>query len=903
MKRLWRVLETFLVILLVIAAGAAGAAWYYARSSLPTYGAQLQAPGLDAEVTVYRDQYAVPHIFASTEHDLFFAQGWVQAEDRLWEMDLSRRAVAGRLSEILGADYVNADHFLRTIGFYRAAEASRPSYPPEVLAVAQAYADGVNAFIAQAGGKLPIEFSVQGYQPEPWAVTDSGAIGKYMSWILGGNMETELFNLAAVDKFGAAKAAELFAVYPEDGPVMMEVPYAGFQSGAGVIPGLGTQEGEIDVAGAAGLDDAASAASNVATSAGLGLDLSAIASLLDIAGQARLGLGADDSLGLGSNNWVVSGKHTASGKPFLANDMHLEIKQPSIWYQNHLVCEAAGYNVTGVMFPGLPGVIVGHNERVAWGVTNTGPDVQDLYIEKPNPDNPHEFEYNGKWEPATVYEESIRVKGQTDPVVREVVVTRHGPVITEVMAALAAEDEAEKAGSEAAAGEAAGEGTEGSLQGGAPGGQGAPAPPLPPLALRWTALDPSCELAAVLGFDKAGNWDEFKTALESFKAPCQNFVFADVDGNIAYRSNGLIPIRSEAAVAAGNGLLPVPGWNDLYEWRGFIPWDGLPSLSNPEAGIVVTANHRVTSDNYPYYVSAAWASPYRAASIWQELRDRSGLQPADMQAIQNDIKNLQASRLGPTLAAAIEPFIEDFSPMEKAAWEVLDSWARDNPKDDAGQAGPTIFHTFYFQALKATFADELGDDLFGQYLGSGGSPTNTLDGMILAGQSRWFDDVTTTGATESMANILVKAFQATVALLSEKVGGQPGSWEWGKVHTVTFDHPMGSVSLLRPFVNVGPYPTSGSGVTPCAKGFSAEAALEGSFSVESGAPWRFVADLSNLDACYDVMAVGESGQPFSPHYADQIEMWLAGTYKPMLYGRGEIQSSPDIEVTVLSPGV
>lgn len=881
MKRFWRVVEVVLVVLLILAAGGAGAAWFYTRASLPAYSADLTVPGLDQEVTIYRDGYGAPHIFAATVHDLFFAQGWAQAQDRLWEMDLSRRAVAGRLSEILGPDYVEADTFLRTIGFRRAAEASLPLYPADVAAVGQAFSEGVNAYIAQAKGRLPIEFSILGYEPEPWTTTDSAAVGKYMAWVLGGNMSTELFNLAAAGKLGQAKAAELFPVYPADGPVITEVPYLGFGADGG---GAGTPAG-----GAVGTG-AVAAVTDVALVPGG--TAAAVGRLLDVIAQARLGIASPEAAGLGSNNWVVAGEHTATGKPLLANDMHLEIKQPSIWYQNHLACPAEGFNVTGVIFPGVPGVIVGYNEHVAWGVTNVGPDVQDLYIEKPNPADPRQFEYNGQWEPATVYEEKITVKGQDEPVTREILVTRHGPIINGTLAT----------------------GQDDTAAGGAGASGDKPASTLPPLALRWTALDPTCELEAVLGFDRATDWDDFRQALESFRAPAQNFVFADTEGNIAYRANGLIPVRSPAAVAAGNGLLPVPGWTDAYEWQGYIPWDELPTLYNPPAGLIVTANHRVAGDGYPHFISSGWSSPYRAASIWQELVGRSGLTPADMQAIQNDTKNLQASRLWPAVSAAMAPALAGLSPQEKAAWDLVDAWAKDDPHDEAGLAAPAIYHTFYLQALKATFADELGDELFAQYL-EAGSPTNTFDAMVLAGSSPWFDDVTTTDRTETMTDTLTAAFKAAVAQLAAGLGGEPAGWEWGMVHTVTFDHPMGSVGLLRPFVNVGPFASSGSGVTACAKGFSPAAALGPEaaggasaqtagldFSVLSGAPWRFVADLSDLRHCFDVMAVGESGQPFSPHYADQASLWLDGRYKDMLFDRAEIEALPDVEVTTLSPG-
>lgn len=839
MKKVWRATEAALTIILVLVAGVLGGAWYFARSSLPAYGAALTVGGLQDQVTIYRDSYGVPHIFAKNTHDLFFAQGFVQAQDRLWEMDLSRRAVQGRLAEIFGPDYVDADYFFRTIGFFRAGEAAAAAYPPEVVAITQAYSDGINAYIKQGSGKLPIEFSILGYEPDPWTPADSAAIGKYMAWILGGNMESELFHQAVVDKLGPEKAAELFPVYPDDGPIITVTPYEGFKTAE---------------AGRAGPGQAPAAAAGFSGQRTPG-DVAGLVRLMDLVEDARLGFEPGDASGLGSNNWVVAGKYTASGKPLLANDMHLEIKAPSIWYQNHLV--APGINVTGVIFPGDPGVVVGHNERIAWGVTNLGPDVQDLYIEKPNPENPHEFEYNGIWEPAKVYEEKIKVKGQAEPVVKEVVVTRHGPIISGVFSG---KEEDEKIST--------------------------------PLALRWTALDQSDELSALLGFDTASNWEDFKKALEHFKVPAQNFVFADTDGNIAYRGNGLIPIRK-----AGNGLLPVPGWNSDYEWIGYIPWNELPTLYNPPSGIIVTANNRSPGPGYPYFISSSWSAPYRAASIWQELRGRDGLTPQDMQAIQNDTKNLQAARLLAALKAALDGPSASFSPVEREAYDILTAWASSDPRDLASEPGPAIYHTFYLQALKATFADELGEKLYDKFLGAG-SPVNTFDAMVLAGKSDWFDNVTTSDKVETMSDTLAASFKAAVAELERRLGGKPKSWEWGKLHTVTFDHPMGAVAFLRPFFNEGPFPTGGSGVTAGAKGFS----LKHPFEVTTGAPWRFVADLSDLAHSFDVEAIGASGQPFSPHYADQMDMWLKGQYKVMLFDRADIDTARGTQVTTLCPG-
>lgn len=891
MRKILRALKLFLAAVLVLVVGLGIWGWTFVRSSLPAYGDSLALPALDAEVTIYRDQYGVPHIFAQTVHDLFFAQGYVQAQDRLWEMDLSRRAVQGRLAEIFGADYVDADHFLRTIGFYRAAESSQAEYPAEALAIAQAYADGVNAFLAREGRRLPIEFTILGYEPEPWTVTDSAAIGKYMAWVLGANLEAELFHLMAQAEVGMDLVVDLFPVYPADGPVTTEVPFTGWGNseggGVGAVPGtLGYHPGE------------------------LGITPEAVAGLLEVIAEARLGLGPAESLGLGSNNWVVGGEHSTSGKPLLADDMHLEIKAPAIWYLNHLVCPGE-FNVTGAIFPGIPGVIVGHNEHIAWGVTNVGPDVQDLYLERPNPDNPYEFEYDGVYEPAQVYREEIRVKGQTEPVIREVVVTRHGPIISGVMTPKPAE-KAEAEGDDA---------------GGTPGDVPAdePAVTLPPLALRWTALDPTCELAAMVGFDRASNWEEFKAALELFEVPAQNFVFADIEGNIAYRASGLIPVRSEAAQQAGNGLLPVPGWDSDYEWAGYIPWDELPTLVNPPSGMIVTANNRVTADDYPHFISYAWSAPYRAAAIWQELlarREAGPLTLDDMQAIQNDVRNLLAPRVWPAVEALVAGSpgaAGTLSPLEQEAWDIVSAWAANDPHDTVDSAGAAIFHTFYFEALRSVFADELGDQLFEQFVASA-SPTNTLDALLLTTAAGlhglpassgaayapgdgpgafWFDNATTAEVVEAPGETLAAAFQAAVAKLEAILGSEPADWQWGEVHTVTFDHPMGSVGFIRPFVNRGPFPSAGSGITPAAKGFGFG---DPPFAVESGAPWRFVVDLGDLAHARDVLAIGQSGQPLSPHYADQAPLWLEGRYKEMPFERAEIEALPGVTVTVLTPG-
>ena len=473
-------------LILLVIAGFAWGYWFTHKSIIPLQGT-YQASALQKEVTIYRDEWGIPHIYANTLEDVFFAQGYAQAQDRLFEMDLSRRAVRGELSEILGKDLLDTDKFFLTVGFYRTAEKGEKIMTEDGLKYLQSFAEGVNAFINDNKDNLPLEFSLLNYQPDPWVVSDSLAIGKYMSWVLGGNMQNELILMAAAEKVDEQKFKDLLPSYPQDGITIMKNSW---------------REAGVTYAKTADM-----------------------LSLLDLTDRGQVGV---PGVGIGSNNWVVSGSMTESGKPILANDMHLEIKAPSIWYQNHLKVTGK-LNVTGVIFPGIPGVIVGHNEYIAWGVTNLNPDVQDLYIEKRNPDNTYQFEYQGKWEDAEVIKYNIPVKGE-QPVPYEVLITRHGPIITEVFEQ----------------------------------------PESVPLALKWTNLEPTSELDALIAIDQAKNWESFKKGLENFKVPAQNFVYADVEGNIAYRGNGLIPIRSK-----GDGQIPVPGWTGEYEWKGYVPYKEL----------------------------------------------------------------------------------------------------------------------------------------------------------------------------------------------------------------------------------------------------------------------------------------------------------------------------------------
>ncbi|WRP08831.1 penicillin acylase family protein [Rossellomorea aquimaris] len=738
---------------------------YYIDKSLPVTSGTISLKGLSQDVEVIRDKDGVPHILAQNEKDLYMAQGYVQAQDRLFQMDLSRRQASGRLSEVVGEKAIDRDKFFRTFGLRRAAEVSFAAYPDEAKQLLEWYAGGVNAYMQEATdeGRLPIEFTLLGYKPERWTPIDSLTIGKYMAFDLGGHWQGQAFRYWALENLPKDKAYDLFPSYPEDAPTIL------------------SDIGEIQV------DMEQSFASAV------------------IPPEFN-----------GSNNWVVSGEKTASGKPLLADDPHLSLGTPSIWYQMHL--ESPQVNVSGVIFAGIPGIILGHNEQIAWGVTNTGPDVQDLYVEKRNEEDPSLFLYDENWERATIIEEPIKVKdGDTIPY--EVTITRHGPVISE----FAHQNESGKV-----------------------------------LSMRWTALDPSLELLAILNINKAKDWDEFEEALKDFHVPTQNFVFASVDGTIAYKANGKIPIRKK-----GNGLLPVPGWDPDYEWEGFIPFEELPKVINPQSGFISTANNKVVSDEYPYHISHHWAQPYRYMRISEYLEAENDLTLSDMKDLQMDQMNLHAREMVPILIEDMES--GSLTAKEKEAVELLKSW---NYKDDKNFAAPLVFHQWMNEISTGLFKKEVPKDIIKLFEGRQSVVDELIRKAHKGEESQWFVD------KGGYKTFLTASLTQAIDVLQEAYGSSMDEWEWGLYHRVYFEHPLsGASSVLKWFLNDrDPEPVGGSRVTVGA------ASYNDSGIVNHGASWRFVIDAENMNNGYHIVGPGQAGHYKSEWYQNQMDAWKNGDY-------------------------
>jgi penicillin amidase len=825
-KKFARVLLTLVVVVVVLALVLASAGVVITRRSFPQTAGEIQVPGLEAAVDVLRDEWGVPHIYAENSHDLFFAQGYVHAQDRFWQMDFWRHIGAGRLSELFGETQLESDRFLRTFGWARVAAQELEQLQPDSLAILEAYAQGVNAYLAERqGNALSLEYAVlkltnADYEPEPWQPLHTLTWGKVMAWELSARMD-EYGRTALQAALSPEEVADLFPPYPGDHPV--------------IVSGFGTFEGESSLPD---LDPVL--LSRVAP--GLAVLARPPAALEELVGS--------QGAAIGSNSWAIAGERTATGVPILANDPHLAIQMPAIWYEVGLHCTVQGpecaYQVAGVSFAGVPGVVIGHNERIAWGLTNTGPDVQDVYVEKINPDNPDQYEVNGQWVDMERVEETIAVAGG-EPVSLTVRLTRHGPLVWE--------DSLEEFRAQA----------------------GIELPDRYGLALRWTALEPGFVFPAIWRFNLAQNWDEFRQAASLFDVPAQNLVYADVEGNIGYQMPGRIPIRSEEH----SGLLPVPGWTDEYEWQGYVPFAELPHMLNPPEGYIVTANNAVVGPDYPYPISRSWDYGYRARRIVDLIEAAPGpIDLAYVQQMQADALNLNAMALLPAL---LELPLEDDRLVE--ARELLAGW---DGQQQAGSAAAALFEAFWQNLLAVTFHDDLAED---DWPARGSRWFVVVAGLMGQPQSAWWDDAHT-AEVETRDQILTRALGAAVDELEASQGKDPAGWAWGKLHTVTFRNQSLGESGIAPIealFNRGPYETSGSESVVNATGWSTLAPYE----VTALPSMRMIVNLADLAGSLLIHTTGQSGHAFHRHYVDMSKPWSEVEYAPLLWERSQVETEAE----------
>jgi penicillin amidase len=763
---------------------------------------------LQAQVTVVRDSWGIPHIYASNAHDLFLAQGYVHAQDRFWQMEFWRRIGSGRLSEILGESALEEDRFIRTVGWHRTAARELERLDRETRSVLEAYAEGVNAYVAAHKGRLGLEFAVLGltgtrFEPEPWTPLNTVTWGKVMAWDLSGNRSSELLRAHIAARLGTSAVDVLLPPYSDDYPVI--VPHPPTEASLRTVPRAAVE---------------------------------------------ALALGAGERLG--SNSWVIAGERTETGMPLLANDPHLGIQMPSIWYEIGLHCEPVGvdcpYNMVGASFASTPGVVIGHNDHIAWGLTNLEPDVQDLFIERLNPQNPDQYEYQGEWRDMEVVREEIQVAGREEPVVIDVRITHHGPIINDVAA-----------------------GTEEDWSFG-----------WQPLSLSWTALQPGTLLKSIVLLNRASNWEEFRDALSYWDVPSQNFVYADVAGNIGYQAPGRVPIR-----ASGDGTTPVPGWTGTHEWVDIIPFGDLPRALNPSEGYIITANNAVVGEDYPYLLTKDWSPGFRARRIADLLEADASLSLDDLRAIQGDST--------PVWALEVLPYVTALTSEDPTLGEALDllrSWDRKTVRHSPAAA---LFETFRLHLIDAMFADELGADLMEKARSDLViAPLNLLPEQ----SSPWFDDVTTTGV-ESRDQILLRALEQAVMALSETRGSNMEEWRWGALHTATFENQsLGQCGIapVEAIFNRGPFPADGTLATVNQADYS----LNDPYSVRSLASYRQIVDLGDLRRSIAMHTTGQSGHPFHRHYDDMIGPWRNVEYHPMLWERTQVETDAEA-VLILMP--
>jgi len=840
------------VAILAILAGTSGT--YYLKSyipktvapkSFPNIDGELQIPGLDGPVDIYRDEMGIPHIYASTTHDLFMAQGYVHAQDRFWQMDFWRHVGSGRLSEMLGKDALDNDKFLRTMGWRQIAEQEYAELDPISRSILDAYVDGVNAYITD---REPVELSLEyliltgvlnrGYTIEPWTPVHSLTWGKYMAWDLRGNIGAEIERAVLLKTLSLEQVNELFPPYPEDHPIIVEQMS---EETTGYQPPISDFQ-------PVGMAPSSTSLIQIAEK---------FASLEPLLGPA--------GSGIGSNSWAVSGDLTTSGSPILANDPHLGISMPSIWFQVDLHCrvksEACPFEVSGFSFAGVPGVVIGHNDRIAWGFTNVGPDVMDLYIEKVNPDNPNQYEVNGEWVDFETRVETIQVAG-SEPFELNVRSTRHGPVLTDTYGPLKDEVDLEEDPEAQPFKDKA----------------GLPLPENYAISLAWTALRSSTPFEAVWGFNLAQNWDDFRQAARHFHVPAQNLLYADVDGNIGYQMPGDIPIR-----AGGDGRLPVPGWTNEYDWTGFIPFEELPYELNPASGYIATANNQVNPVDYPYFITTDWSYGFRAERIVDMLENAPGkFDIAYIQQMQADSKNLNAETLVPILLAL------DLDPeLASVRDQTLRSWDYQNRADSQSA---TVFEHFWWKLLMGTFKDDLPEN----YWPEGGSRWYEIIHNI-SGQpnSHWWDDKDTENKIETRDDMFTRAFEETVEQMQKEYGSEPAKWPvWGELHGATFRNaPLGESGIgpIEALFNRGPFATGGGEGIVNATGWT----VGESFEVDWLPSMRMIVDLGNLGNSVTVHTTGESGHAYHLHYDDMAPLWASAQYYPMLWDEQAVISNAE----------
>jgi penicillin G amidase len=790
-KKIFYLIIVFIVVLVMIILVLISR---ISRHGLSDYDKDIKIKGLEQPVKIYHDADGIPHIYASSEHDLYMATGYVMAQERLWQMDLLRRVTLGRLSEIFGDDFIKTDLLLRSLRYSDKSYKILKLSTPEMIKILQAFSDGINAFIEKNKGNYPVEFLLLGYSPEKWEPYQSLNLIGYMAWDLKSGWNELVLEKIAV-KIDSAHLAGLL-------PDNLKQKSVIFQTSS--------------------------------------KELLANNSLLNLSKLDKMGL----DVFCGSNNWAVSGKRSETGKPLLANDMHLSFNIPGTWIQIHQVIKGK-LNVTGLALPGQPLIIVGHNDSIAWGMTNTYVDNLDYYEEKINPLDSNQYMLNGEWKNFKIYQETIISKGRSKNI-RTFRTNQHGPVVSEF------------------------KGIQNKV-----------------LTIRWVGDLESNEFQSIYLLNNAHNWDEFRNAFRTFRSISQNVAYADVKGNIGLYCCAGVPIRKRDKIFA-----VLPGWTDEYDWKGLIPFDSLPFIYNPECGYVVSANNKTIDENYPYHIGTWYSLPYRFDRIKDMIESKEKLSAIDFKNMQNDMYSEYAK----LFVSGFLPLIDsnnNLTEKEKSFIPLIKSW---NFEMLPQYIAPTIIESWSYQFIKNTFSDELGKDLYKLFMDDEILPRIALYNILKEKQSNWLDNIETQNK-ETLHDIVEISFKDAMDDIINKYGTDTSNWRWGKVHRLTLSHPLAKVKAIDKIfkLNRGPFDVGGSyhTVSPYSYIFGNPK------NIVHGASHRNIYVPGNWDQSCSVIPTGNSGICSSDYYCNQTELYIRGDYHPDFFTREEVIKNKKFEMSLL----
>ncbi len=880
-RLLRRILVPALAVFVVVAVAASVLAVGVTRRSFPQTDGEVTLSSLQGQVDVLRDAQGVPHIYADTSADLFRAQGFVAAQDRFFQMDMRRHITAGRLSELVGSGAVQTDTVIRTMGWRRVAEEELGILDPATRQYLQAYSAGVNDYLAdKSRTQIALEYVVLGQSVplgpiEKWDEVDSLAWLKAMAWDLRGNYEDELARARLAGSVTSRQLDDLYPDYPFDinAPILssdewepgpeaadaLTVPAPLIEGPAPLIEGPGSSDDRPSEDSNGPTDDVSSPSENASAIEGPSAEVAygQTLSVLDEIPQLIA-----DGQGVGSNSWVVSGEHTKSGKPLLANDPHIGVTQPSVWSQVGLHCrdlsDACPFDVTGFTFAGMPGVIIGHNQDITWGFTNLDPDVTDFYLEDTTGDS---YLRDDEMVPLTTRPEVISVAGGDDVniLVRS---TEHGPILSDVL------DPVAQAG------------VNPPVEGEASRGRYA-------VSMAWTGLVPARTADAVFMLNSATDWDTFREAAANFAVPAQNMVYADTDGNIGYQAPGMVPIRDSATPGAPAGYWPSPGWDSTYDWQGFVPFDSMPNVLNPEDGVIVAANQAVTRGDEPF-LTREWDKGYRSQRIADLLATEIAAGPLTVETMER----IQYDSFNP-FADTLLPYLLDANLGNASFYaepvELLEEWNRGAPKGESDQGSAAMYYyAIWSNLLDLTIDDELPLDL----KEAGSSRSMQVMSILLEDpENAWWDDKRTPGVIESRDTIIKEAMTNARLQLTEDISKNPDDWQWGALHSMTARHQVlgddPSPGLVQSVFNVGPLPMPGGSSLINANNWDAGA---DSFSVTSAPSMRMVVDLGDLDNSVWINQGGNSGHAFHRNYSDQTQPWIDGESYAWPHSQEAVQS-------------